>query len=962
MATSPNKMRMTESMENNNVIISQREESDISLTLAEKNRTGTSGKLDDTSARGNKQSKPVVNNEQKGIEVEHQGENIENEKCHNESDKKQGASGSTNVCEEGKQKFWDELRKQVECGENKEDRWKKTILWRAFQFSPVDQKIVKYLVDHGADIYSQNEEGETVLCNATRNGLLDLVKYFVQYGPEHNFQDDCRALQSAIQSRSLEIVKYFVQKGANVNGKDSDGRPCCILHEGKLEMIKYLVEKGADVKGKQDIVKYLVENGADVNSTDIDGGKPDIVKYLVENGADVNSTDFDERSVLHSAVTESKLDVVKYLVEHGADVNGKDTNGDTVLHFAVSEGADVNGKDPDKWRVLHSAVTEGTLEIVSFLVENGADVNGKDSNGWTVLHSAVAKGAHETVKYLIGKGADVNCKYIDGWSVLHYAVSKGTLEMVKYLVEKGADVNGKNTYGRTVLHYAVTESTIDIVKYLVENGADVIGKTTNGRTVLHSAVTKGTLKVVKYLVENGADINGKNSDKWTVLHSAVNKGTLDMVKYLVQNGADVNGKNTDGWTVLHTAVTKGSLDITKHLVKNGADVNSKYTDGWTALHAAVDTGALEIIKYLVEQGADITPKGNISAHTLGTDIIRMAVANNSVALVDLIRQKNRVVPRAGKFLVERSQMKPILIEESQNSLKKSLKHGEKIEMLKRMNCNMLEKTQIPMQAFVAKNQFKIGDGGSSCVYVGFMHDGSEVAVKRILVQSADKTVENEKEIMSLIETENCPFIVSYRHFHRDHDDVFMYLIVDLCEENLRELVHASSIEHLQEHGPRMIKEILSGLEFLHDKGILHRDLKPSNVLVDIDGRMKLADFGISRVLKDNQTTVQTFAKGTPGWMPSEVTQAIEKNEKCRFKRKSDVQVAGMIAFFVLTKGEHPFGSSFDRMRNISEGNSVSLKKLDDLEAQKFVSWLINHKIDRRPYAHEALRHSFVNGD
>ena len=266
-----------------------------------------------------------------------------------------------------------------------------------------------------------------------------------------------------------------------------------------------------------------------------------------------------------------------------------------------------------------------------------------------------------------------------------------------------------------------------------------------------------------------------------------------------------------------------------------------------------------------------------------------------------------------------------------------------------------------MQTFVASNQFKIGNGScGSSVYVGLMEDGSEVAVKRIVEQSEDKTVENEKEIMSLIETDHCPFIVSYRYFHRGDD--FMYLIFDLCEETLKELVDASSIEYIQKHGPRMIKEILSGLEFLHDKGILHRDLKPSNVLVDIEGRMKLADFGISRVLNDDETTVQTDAKGTQGWMPREVIEAIKKDEKGPFKKKSDVQVAGMITFYVLTKGEHPFGSSLDRMKNISKGNSVNLRKLGDRKARKFVSWLINHKIDKRPYAHEAMRDSFVNGD
>ena len=92
---------------------------------------------------------------------------------------------------------------------------------------------------------------------------------------------------------------------------------------------------------------------------------------------------------------------------------------------------------------------------------------------------------------------------------------------------------------------------------------------------------------------------------------------------------------------------------------------------------------------------------------------------------------------------------------------------------------------------------------------------------------------------------------------------------------------------------------------------------------------------------------------------SEVIEAINNRRECRFKRKSDIQVTGMIAFFVLTKGEHPFGEKSDRMRNILKGNAVSLKKLSDRNARKFVSLLISNKIENRPYAHEALGNSFM---
>ena len=244
------------------------------------------------------------------------------------------------------------------------------------------------------------------------------------------------------------------------------------------------------------------------------------------------------------------------------------------------------------------------------------------------------------------------------------------------------------------------------------------------------------------------------------------------------------------------------------------------------------------------------------------------------------------------------------------------------------------------------------------VYVGILEDETEVAVKRMVTATCEDTAQNEIEILRLINTKKSPFIVSYRKFLKQ--DAFIYLILDLCEETLEEHVRSRSIEYLEKHGPRMIKEILSGLEFLHQQGIVHRDLKPSNVLVDNEDKMRLADFGLSRVLSDDETTVQTEGKGTEGWMPAEVIETRNQGIVGRFKRKSDIQAAGMIAFFILSKGKHPFGvSMYQRMTNILNGNPVNLDNLDNLDARRFVSWLISHDLSDRPYAHEALTHAFM---
>ena len=242
-----------------------------------------------------------------------------------------------------------------------------------------------------------------------------------------------------------------------------------------------------------------------------------------------------------------------------------------------------------------------------------------------------------------------------------------------------------------------------------------------------------------------------------------------------------------------------------------------------------------------------------------------------------------------------------------------------------------------------------------------MKDGSEVAVKRLPVERCKESGLNEAKILCRTSSNNSPFLVKYRGFHIN--DNFIYLAVDLCEETLNDLVKSFDEDQLQKRGPQMIKEILIGLQYLHAQRILHRDLKPVNILVDIEGHMKLADFGISRVLKEDETTVVTDVKGTDGWLAAEVYRAMEKREKSPFKKRSDIQVAGMIAFFILTKGEHPFGSSkAAQMKNILDGKSVNLSRLRDRKAYRFVSRLIKHDIKKRPYADEALKDSFFDSD
>ena len=131
--------------------------------------------------------------------------------------------------------------------------------------------------------------------------------------------------------------------------------------------------------------------------------------------------------------------------------------------------------------------------------------------------------------------------------------------------------------------------------------------------------------------------------------------------------------------------------------------------------------------------------------------------------------------------------------------------------------------------------------------------------------------------------------------------------------------------------------------------------------MDSDGHMHLADFGISKILGNNQTTIETGSKGTPGWMAAESIPK-EGGKEGRFKKKSDIQVVGMISFYVLMKGGHPFGDKYRRTSNIIDDKPVDLEKLENEVAIDFIEKMIQHNPKNRPYAEEALEHPFLQSN
>ncbi|KAM7524928.1 hypothetical protein LguiA_014830 [Lonicera macranthoides] len=271
-----------------------------------------------------------------------------------------------------------------------------------------------------------------------------------------------------------------------------------------------------------------------------------------------------------------------------------------------------------------------------------------------------------------------------------------------------------------------------------------------------------------------------------------------------------DGEGIDSGVRLMYLANEGDLEGIKELLDSGTDVNFRDIDDRTALHVSACQGSTAVVKLLLERGAEVDPKDRWG----------------STPLADAIHYKKHDVIK----LLEQHGAKPL------------------VAPMHVRNAREVPEYEIDPKELDFTNSVELTKG----TYHIALWRGTQVAVKKLdeeVITDEDK-VRSFRDELALLQKIRHPNVVQFLGAVTQSSPM-MIVTEYLPKGDLHAfLKRKGALKPMT--AVRFSLDIARGMNYLHEnkpEAIIHRDLEPSNILRDDSGHLKVADFGVSKLLK-----------------------------------------------------------------------------------------------------------------
>jgi len=297
----------------------------------------------------------------------------------------------------------------------------------------------------GADINTKGTSGESLLFKAVENGNFPRIKELIDKGADANTQNNKGQRPNC---KETIIIKYLIEHGADINARDDWNNTfmCEAVEQNDLELAYYLVEKGIDLdqpcyfdeqaiikavkKQNLTLVKFLAGNGADVNAVGyfkknvmdyaLKEGDQEIIHYLYSKGAMTK----EERNAKYKAALQLESDIKAALIAEDLQ---------SIISM-MSEHKVVILQEKVVKNIAYVAAKKGNIQMMNKLLseEVNFDINSiVNETGQTALFIATIYTQDELVKDLLAKGSNIDHKDKNGKTALDFASKKSTKKILK---------------------------------------------------------------------------------------------------------------------------------------------------------------------------------------------------------------------------------------------------------------------------------------------------------------------------------------------------------------------------------------------------------------------------------------------------------------------------------------------------------------------------------------------------